>query len=156
MVMQFLRLTILIAVLALFGSPANAETKKTGLFCGGHSVSFSKRITACPVAVNGKSIAFFGISGKELASLSGRHKISLHVEAQIEFWVGPRSIRKDVVANLKQGRSYKADGRIAGRRIFVWIIDTATGDKVSSTATFKFKDCGLSGLKCLPWKLLED
>ena len=77
---------------------------------------------------------------KEIVVTSGVHELVMGGTFNRGFLAGgPYSARGDLRMNFKPGRNYKANGRVEGSKLAMWIEDTETSQPVSETIRIPYQ-----------------
>jgi hypothetical protein len=146
---------LLFACLATDGQAA-ANKQKFPLSCGKWKENFFRYVIVCVVAADGKSLSGWITTNteKNRKRIVGKHVFRLSARVQRSAAYTYVDVDTTVEASLKEGRQYVGMGKMEDRRVFVWIEDAATKQRVSTVATFAFRDCGPLGC-LLPWRRIE-
>jgi hypothetical protein len=149
-------LTAMLFTALAAGGQASANKQKFPLSCGKWKENFFRYVIVCVVAADDKALSGWITTNteKNRKRIVGKHVFRLSARVQRSAMYTYVDVDTNVEATLQAGRQYVGMGKMEGRRVFVWIEDAETKQRVSTVGTFAFRDCGPLGC-LLPWRMIE-
>ncbi|MGI9412386.1 MAG: hypothetical protein ACR2PM_01875 [Hyphomicrobiales bacterium] len=137
----------LIAVLTLLTAGCQTTQSTSGVNTVGAQAGRTATVTSNLITKGGlfrmMGLSVIAVDNKELNNFwttthkvpSGRHKYRITTNFSQGLIKGAFTAQANVVATLRAGRRYRPSGKVEGKRVLVWLEDTATGKRVSTVGS---------------------